>query len=158
MTGRKSSTNSSILARRAFTEIDFRFAVNTHVTWFAVAMVVIDELNTVLSAKGRAGVREALVDVSFTARTNKTWRTLTLIAAYFVSTSTVVVANPLHTVVHVDFTNIPQSSRRARAAVAVNKIVAGAAILTGIRGAVVDVEFTVKPLKPFGAVTGVGAD
>lgn len=87
---------------------DLDLAVATHVAGAAVAVVVVDELYTVLRARAGARVAETLVDVSLAPRSHESGRTLALEPAHLVHTRAVVVTRPWHTVVHVDLTDDPQ--------------------------------------------------
>lgn len=86
------------------------FAVTPHVAGPTVAVVVVDELYTVQSARASTRVAEALVDVSLTPRSYKPCWTVALEASHAVHTRAVVVASARHTVVYVDLTDDAKST------------------------------------------------
>lgn len=110
-----SGAYAAILTGRVSAEVDFGIAVPSHVPGFAVAVIVIDELHAVLCTGQRARVREALVDVAFTPRSDEAGRTLALEAADSVDASAVVMTRILFAIVNVYFAYLPQSAERAGA-------------------------------------------
>merc|ERR1719273_2670444 len=87
--------DATILTRIALAEISFGFTISTHPSRFAHTIVAVFQLNTFLHTKGRAGIGKTLVDISFASWANKSWTTLTVIAAYFVNASSTMVAGSL---------------------------------------------------------------
>lgn len=67
-------------------------SVRTGVSCSALASEVVDELYAVVGSVGVTGVRQALIDIAFTALTYKTGRTHTTITAYTVNTAAAVKA------------------------------------------------------------------
>ena len=72
------AAHAAVVARRALAEVDLHLAVASHESRFAVAAVVVDQLDAVEGPARRAGIREAFVDVALAARTHEARRTLAL--------------------------------------------------------------------------------
>ncbi len=72
--------NSAILTRIALAKVAFGLAVATHPAVFTNTVVVVHELDAFLCAKGRAWVRQTLIDVSFASWSNISSRTFAVIA------------------------------------------------------------------------------
>lgn len=145
--------NTSVLAGRAVAEVDFDFTVTSHVSRFAIAVVIIDKLDAILSAGSSTGIGEAFVDVTFAPRTDETRWALALEASNLVDARAIVVAGVSHAVIWIDLADVTESAGWTRTAEVVDEIVAGASVLARIQATVVDVEFTVLSLKTFCAIT-----
>lgn len=65
VTGLITAAHTSILAWTPCAIVHLYFTMSPHVTGFAVAVVVVDELDAVQSSGIRARVGQAFVDVSF---------------------------------------------------------------------------------------------
>lgn len=79
-------------------------------TWFAIAVVIVHKLNTILSSDNSARIRQTLIDVSFASRSNKSKRAAAFETADFVNASTVVVASSRDAVIDVYITDYAQGS------------------------------------------------
>lgn len=84
--------------------------MTTHVAWLAVAVVVVDQLYTVLCAWPRTWVAQTLVDVSLTAWPHEASRTATLKTSNLIHAGAIVMTSSRHTVVYVYLTNYTQRS------------------------------------------------
>lgn len=93
---------AAVLARRAVAKIHFDLTVTTHVTRLAVAMIVVDQLYTILRARRGARIRQAFVDIAFTSWSDKPWWTSTLETAHLVGTRAVVMTSTYHAIIDVD--------------------------------------------------------
>lgn len=151
-------TESAVLARRRRAQVHFDLAMASHVTGFAAAVVVVDQLDAVKRARIGARIRQALVDVALAFRAHEAGRTPAVVAAHLVDARTIVVARVRLAVVRVDFAVVAERSGRARANAAVDQIVARATVSARIRFAVVDVELTVLALESFAANALIRAD
>lgn len=104
----------------------------THIASLAIAVVVVDKLDTILRSRASTGITQAFVDIAFATRPDKSRRTCALEASDFVYTGSVVVARAHHAIVHVNFTDDAKSAMRAGAQVVVNFVVACPSILARI--------------------------
>lgn len=110
-----SRADASVLARGVGAEVDFGVTMSPHVAGFAIAMVVVDELNAVLCPGIGARIGQAFIDVAFASRANESWRAFTLEAADFVDACAVVMARVLLTIVDVNFADFSERSEGAGA-------------------------------------------
>lgn len=85
----------------------------THVTGFAVAVIVVDQLYAVLSTGRCAWIRQALVDITLASWPDETGRTFTFEATNLIGAGAVVVASADNAVVHVDLAYEAKSAGRA---------------------------------------------
>lgn len=145
--------NTSVLTRRTVAEVNLDLAVPSHVSWFAVTVVVIDQLDAILSAGCSARIGQALVDVTLAPRTDETWWTLAFEASDLIDAGTIVVAGICHAVVRVYLTNVAESSWRARTAKVIYEIMTGSPVLARIQATIVDVELAVLSLEALGTIT-----
>jgi hypothetical protein len=149
---------AAILTGAVLTEVSLCLTVSSHEAVFANAVVVVDQLDALLGAAGRAGVGQALVDISFTSGSDKAWSTFAFVASDFVNTGSSVMAGSFETLVNIDLTEYSKGSVRTRAPEVIHQIVTGSTVLTGVSFTVVDVEFAVAPLVAFGTGALVGAN
>lgn len=149
---------AAVLTRGAIAEIHFDLAVTAHISGFAVAVIIVDQLYAVLSAGRGTWIRQALINIALASRPDKTGRTLAFEATHFVGAGAVIVACGHHAIVDVDFAYEAESAGWTRASKVVDQVVTSTTILAGIWSAVVDVEFAVLSLEAFGALALVRAD
>lgn len=150
--------NAAVTAGRIFAKIDLELAMTSHKSRFAVTSVIIDELNTIKSARCRAWIRETFVHVTLTARSHESWWALAFKGTNAIDASSAVVASAFKAFVNVDFAENTQSAVGTRARECVDKIMTNAAILTRARVAVVDVVLAVGTLEAWRAGTRVRTD
>lgn len=150
-------THAAVLARRTVAEINFYLAVTAHVAGFAIAVIVVDELYTILSSRGGARIRETLVYVALAARTDETRRATTLESSDLVGARAVVVTRTVDAVVDVYLAYYSQRTGRTRAAEIIDEIVTSTAVLAGIRSTIVNVELAILSLEALGALALVRA-
>ena len=81
-----------------------------HEATFTVTNIVVHKLDTVQRPLRRARVRQALVDVPFTAWTHKTRWAVALESPDTVNAGAIVVTRSRHTIIHIDFTQYAQRS------------------------------------------------
>ena len=86
----------AVVARRRLAEVDFELAVASHESCFAVAPVVVDQLDAVERSCWRARIGEAFVHVTFATRTHESWRALALEPADLVHAGSSVMARSCH--------------------------------------------------------------
>ena len=150
--------DASVVARRILAKVDLELTMAAHVSRFAMAAVVVDELDAVESSGGGARIRKALVDVSFAARSNKSGWALTFKGADAIDASTAVVASAFEALVDVDLAKDAQGAVRAGARERVDQIVTNSTVLTRIGEAVVDVVLAIGALESWRAGARVGTD
>lgn len=143
---------TTVLTRRAITEIHLDLTVAAHIAGFAVAVIVVDQLYAVLSTGRGTWIRQTLINIALASWSDKTRRTLTFETTHFIGAGAVIVASGHHTVVDVDFAYETKSTGWTGACKIVDQIVTGTTILAGIRSAVVDVEFAILTLEALGAL------
>lgn len=115
-------------------------ATSTH------TLVIVNKLHTVYRARINTRVRQALVDITFTALPSKTVRTMALKASHKITTYATMIAGSIKAVILVNLTQQPQSTTRTGTTERVDKIMALASMLTRISGTVVNVVLTVHSL------------
>lgn len=89
--------------------------MSTHIARFAVAVVVIDQLNAILRPRHSAGIRKTLVDISFASRADESRWALAFEAPNFVDASSIIVARVLFAIVDVYLADLAESSKWAGA-------------------------------------------
>jgi len=141
---------TTVLTRRAVAEIHLDLTVTTHITRLTIAVIVVDQLYTILCARRGARIRQTFVDIAFTSRSDETGRTFALETAHLIGTCTVVMTGTYQAVIGVDVAYDTESTERARTIEAVDLIVTDATVLAGIWLAIVDIELAVLTLEAFG--------
>lgn len=94
---------TTVLTRRAITEIYFDLAVTAHISRFAVAVIVVDQLYAVLSTGRGTRIRQAFVNITLASWPDETGRALAFETTHFVGAGTVIVARGHHAIVDVEF-------------------------------------------------------
>lgn len=151
------AADAAILARRLCTEVHLVLTVASHVSRSAIAVIIVHQLHAVQGPCIRAGITEALIDVTLTACTHKTRWARALETADTINAATIVVACPRHTIIMIQFANDAQCAGRAAAAETLHKVMACAAILARIRCTIIDVQFTVLSLEALTTMALIGA-
>ena len=150
--------HAAIVAWRRFAKVDLQFAVTSHETRFAVAAVVVDQLDAVERSSRRTRIRQAFVDVALASGTDETGRTLAFEGSYFVDASAAMMTSTFETFVDIDFAKNAERAVRTRAGKGIDQVVTHASILTRIRVAVVDVVLAVGALEAGRASARMRAD
>lgn len=139
-------TCSTITAGSSFAPVKHLITTLTCVARATFAAVAVGELYAVVRTPGVTGVRQALIDVSFTALANVARRTHALVASDAVDTFSVVEALGLMggrvikgvAIIQIDLTVDPLGSSGAGALVCVDQIDASPTILAGLRLTFID--------------------
>lgn len=113
MTVQLDRAEATVQARRIRAEVHFNLAVSAHESRLAVAVEVVDHLHAVKCSGIRAGIRQALVDVTFASIPNEAWRAATLKSTNFIDTRSVVVTRSGLAVILVHLANQSDCSGRA---------------------------------------------
>jgi len=150
--------NASVLARISLAKVSSRFTVATHPSGTANAVVVVDELDTLLCSQRRARIGKTFVDISLTSGANVSGWTFTFVSTDFIDTNSSMMAGPIKTLVDVDFAKDANGSMGTSAFEIVDQIVADSIVLARVGQAVIDVVLTVLALKSWRAVTLVSAN
>ena len=149
---------ASIVAGVRGTESLLDVTVSASVSGFAVALIVVEELDTVGSSLGGAGVGQTLVDVSLTPVPGVSGATLAGEAANLVHTRASIEAGAHVAVIKVLLAILSISSRRTGALELANEVETRAPVVTGIASTLVDVPLALGALKSLGALTAVGGE
>jgi len=149
---------ATVLARTLGTKVNLVLTVATHVAGSAVAVIVVDQLDTVQGAGIGAGIAQALIDVTLAAGTHESWLADALEASYPIDATAIIVARSWFAVIFVDLTDDANGAGRTAAAEVHHAVVAGATILAGIRGTIVDVQFAVLTLEALTTAALVGTN
>lgn len=110
MTTFQCCTHTSILTGFMLTKIHFHFAMSAHVALFAIAHVIVDQLNTVQCSNVVTWIWQTLINVSFASRPHKTWWTSTFKSANFIYACTIVMTCSKYTIIYIDVANYSECS------------------------------------------------
>lgn len=141
------------MARLRQTQIYHGLTMSSCVAKAAAALIIVVKLHTVQAAGSMTGLRQALVEISFTMFSNKSWRA-----------SASVSANPVHTlasvqtawlsgarlgsaVIHINFTLQSICSRWTSTDEVVDEIDTGSTVEAGLRVTLIHIILTVNSLE-----------
>lgn len=150
--------NTSVQTGVVLAEVALGLTVPTLPSRFAVALVVVVQLDALLGAQSTARVGKTFVDISLTAGSDKSGPASALICANLVNTFSSMVAGSWVTLVDVDLTELTFSAVGTRTTEVVDQIVAETVVLTRVGFAVINVELTILPLETWWACTLVGSN
>ena len=151
-------TMASIVAGVGGTESLLDITVAASISGLAVALIVIQELDTVCGPVGGARVGQTLVDVSLTPVTRVSGATFTAKAAHLVHTSASIEAGSHVAVIKILLAVLAVCSRRTGALELADQVKTRAPVVAGVASALVDVPLTLGSLESLGALTAVGGE
>ena len=151
-------TLASIVAGVWRTESLLDVTMTASVSGFAVALIVVKELDTVCSPVGGAGVGQTLVDVPLAPVPGVAGATLAGEAANLVHTRAPIEAGAHVAVIKILLAIFSVGSRRTGALKLADEVQARTAVVTGVSGALVDVPLTLGAFEPLGTLAAVGGE
>ena len=139
------------------TEVDPDLAETSTPAWFAIALVVIEQLHTVCSARASTWLGKALVDVTLASLAGESWRAEALKGTNSVHTLAAIEAGVLSAIVHIHLTEFSLCAGRAGAGEVANQIITSAAIPAGLARAIIDIVLTLDTLEASGTGAAIGS-
>lgn len=151
-------TMASIVAGVGGTESLLDVTVAASISGLAVALIVVQELDTVRGPVGGAGAGQTLVDVSLTPVAGVSGATLAAEAAHLVHTRASIEAGSHVAVIKILLAVLAVCSRRTGALELANQVKTRAPVMAGVASALVDVPLALGALESLGALTAVGGE
>ena len=136
-------------------EVLLDVTMTTSPSLFAVALIIVEELNTVRSAVVGAGVGQTLVDVSLAPGASVSCSTLASEASYLVNIDTSVETCSNVTIIKIFLTQSSLGSRRTGTFKLSHQVNAGTSIMTWVASTFIDVNLTLRTHKTLGTLTTV---
>ena len=150
--------DAAIFTRAVLAKVALGLAVPALPAWFAIALVVVGQLNAFLGSKLIARARKTFVDISLTSGSDKARSATAFVASNLINASSSVMTSSLKTLVDVNFTELTHGSMRTRTSKGVDQIVANSIVLARVGVAVIDVVFTVLALESWRTLALIGTN
>ena len=113
---------------------------------FAVALIIVEELDTVSSAIVRARIRQTFVYVSLASIASISSSAIAREPSNFINTNSTIETSSNVAIIKIPLTKGSFSSRRTRTLELANQIQANSSILTRIISTLIDIMFTLESL------------
>lgn len=137
----------SILTWAVVTKVHLLFAQMSRIAGFAVAAVVIHQLDTGQRSSVITRIAQTLVYIPLAFGSHVAWHAVALVATHLVNTPASVKARPIKAIVYINFAQFSQRAMRTATSVRINPVMANSPVNTRIGTAVIHIVFAIRPLE-----------